>query len=308
MIARLLMRLARALLTLLLLCAAALALLRAVPGGPFDQERQVSPAVVQALNAHYGLDQGFVRQYLTYVGAALRGDLGPSFYYVDRSVSEIVADGLSITLPLAAMSLFLAIVCAVLLSWFALSVGSAAAMSLRALASALAATPKFALAPLLVVVFALWLPWLPAAGLTHGWKTWVLPVLALSIPQTAILTRALMATWSQCLEHEAVRLAALRGYRPQRLLWRHAGRLALPRGLAFLTPIAIALFTGSAVIETVFSLPGLGRTLVQAAQNRDYPLTLGVVLTCGALVVAVGLIIDALQAALSNSADASANH
>lgn len=291
-------RLLRAVLTLAILAAVALLLLRAAPGGPFDQERLAAPEVQAELERRYGLDQPFHRQYLDYLASAVRGDFGPSYHYVDRDVGSLIADGLAVTLPLAGIGFLMSITLAGLLAWVAVTLGGTGDRAVRVSASVAAALPKFALAPLLVLVFAVGLQWLPAAGLTAGWQSWVLPLLSLTLPQAALLTRVFRALWLQALADDVVQAAALRGLSPTRLRAVHALRLALPRSVGALVPVAIALFTGSAVVETVYALPGLGRLLVAAAQNRDYTLTLGLVLTVGAIVLTVSLLADLLLRAL----------
>ena len=291
----LLLRLATTALTLLALLVLCLALLRAVPGGPFDQEKLAPPEVQAALAARYRLDQPFWVQVSDYLGHALRGDLGPSFQYSDYSVQELIAGAAPITLTLGGLAALLAI---------ALAVPVACGLALRpaglrvaSWASLLAlAVPKFVLAPLLVLLFALQLGWLPAAG--FGWdqpRTWVLPVLSLALPQFAVLLRALAENLRAALDSPLVIAAQARGYPPSRVIWRHALPLALLQTLGFLGPVLIALLTGSAIIEMVYSIPGLGRYLVAAALNRDYTLLIGSVLTVAVIVALVNLLIDALQ-------------
>ncbi|MGE4070363.1 MAG: ABC transporter permease [Lysobacterales bacterium] len=291
----LLLRLATTALTLLALLVLCLALLRSVPGGPFDQEKLAPPEVQAALAARYRLDQPFWVQVSDYLGHALRGDLGPSFQYSDYSVQELIAAAAPITLMLGGLAALLAI---------ALAVPVACTLALRpaglrvaSWASLLAlAVPKFVLAPLLVLLFALQLGWLPAAG--FGWdqpRTWVLPVLSLALPQFAVLLRALAENLRAALESPPVIAAQARGYTPARVIWRHALPLALLQTLGFLGPVLIALLTGSAIIEMVYSIPGLGRYLVAAALNRDYTLLIGSVLTVAVIVALVNLLIDALQ-------------
>jgi oligopeptide transport system permease protein len=291
----LLLRLATTALTLLALLVLCLALLRAVPGGPFDQEKLAPPEVQAALAARYRLDQPFWVQVSDYLGNALRGDLGPSFQYSDYSVQELIAAAAPITLMLGGLAALLAI---------ALAVPVACTLALRpaglplaSWASLLAlAMPKFVLAPLLVLLFALQLGWLPAAG--FGWdqpRTWVLPVLSLALPQFAVLLRALAENLRAALDSPPVIAAQARGYAPARVIWRHALPLALLQTLGFLGPVLIALLTGSAIIEMVYSIPGLGRYLVAAALNRDYTLLIGSVLTVAVIVALVNLLIDALQ-------------
>lgn len=291
----LLVRLTTTTLTLLALVVLCLALLRAVPGGPFDQEKSAPPEVQAALAARYRLDQPFWVQVSDYVAGAVRGDLGPSFQYADYSVQELIAAAAPITLTLGALAALLALLLAVPgACWLALRPGG---LRFASWASLLAlGVPKFVLAPLLVLLFALYLGWLPAAGFDWaGPRTWVLPVLSLALPQAAVLLRVLSENLRAALESAPVIAARARGYSPVRVVWSHALPLALLQTLGFLGPVLIALLTGSAIIEMVFSIPGLGRYLVAAALNRDYTLLLGSVLTVAVIVALINLAIEALQ-------------
>jgi oligopeptide transport system permease protein len=291
----LLLRLFSTLATLLALVVICLALLRAVPGGPFDQEKLAPPEVQAALAARYRLDQPFWVQVGDYVGAAVHADFGPSFQYPDYSVQELLRAAVPITLTLGGLAAFLALLLAVPCAcWMALhswGLRLAAWLSLLALA-----VPKFVLAPLLVLLFALTLGWLPAGG--FAWdapQTWVLPVLSLALPQFALMLRALSENLRAALDSAPVISALARGYSQSRVIWVHALPLALLQTLGFLGPVLIALLTGSAIIEMVYSIPGLGRYLVGAALNRDYTLLLGAVLTVAVIVALVNLLIDLLQ-------------
>ncbi|MBK9654783.1 MAG: ABC transporter permease [Rhodanobacteraceae bacterium] len=289
------LRLITTLATLFGLLVICLALLHAVPGGPFDQEKLAPPEVQAALAARYRLDQPFWVQVGDYVAAATRGDLGPSFQYSDYSVQELIAAAAPITLTLGALAVLLSLSLAVPLAcWLATR---RRGLQLASLASLLAlALPKFVLAPLLVLLFALTLGWLPAAG--FAWdapQTFVLPVLSLALPQFAVLLRALSENLRAALDSPPAIAAAARGYSQARVVWRHALPLALTQTLGFLGPVLIALLSGSAIVEMVFGIPGLGRYLVSAALNRDYTLLIGAVLTVALIVACVNLVIDLLQ-------------
>jgi oligopeptide transport system permease protein len=289
------LRLVTTLLTLFGLLVICLALLRTVPGGPFDQEKSAPPEVQAALEARYRLDQPFWVQVGDYASAALRGDLGPSFQYADYSVAELIGAAAPITLTLGALAVLLSLALAIPLAcWLATRTHG---LQVASLASLLAlALPKFVLAPLLVLLFALTLGWLPSAG--FAWdtpQTWVLPVMSLALPQFAVLLRALAENLRAALDSAPVIAAMARGYSQTRVVWRHALPLALAQTLGFLGPVLIALLTGSAIIEIVFSIPGLGRYLVSAALNRDYTLLIGAVLTVAVIVATVNLVIDLLQ-------------
>lgn len=289
------LRLITTILTLFGLLVICLALLRAVPGGPFDQEKLAPPEVQAALAARYRLDQPFWVQVGDYVAAATRGDLGPSFQYSDYSVQELIAAAAPITLALGALAAMLSLLLAVPTAcWLATR---AHGLQLASLASLLAlALPKFVLAPLLVLLFALTLGWLPSAG--FAWdapQTWLLPVLSLALPQFAVLLRALAENLRAALDGAPAIAALARGYSLSRVIWRHALPLALAQTLGFLGPLLIALLTGSAIVEMVYSIPGLGRYLVSAALNRDYTLLIGAVLTVAVIVACVNLVVDLLQ-------------
>lgn len=293
---KLVQRLLGAALTLLLLLAFCLALLRAVPGGPFDGERIAVPEVQAALAARYGTDQGYWQQLSQYLLNAVRGDLGPSFQYADFSVSELLAQALPITLSIGAIGLLTAWLSALPIALLAVAhPGGWLAASVRGLSSGLMSTPKFVSAPMLALVFAVWLGWLPSAGLGEPlWQSLVLPSLSLALTQLGLAIRVLYGALLSVLNSEVIRAARARGLSAQRLQWRHLLPIALPTALAFLLPSAIAVLTGSAVVEQVFGLPGLGRTLVQAALNRDYTMLLGVVTVSGVIVLAVGWALELL--------------
>lgn len=294
------LRLATTVLGLLLLLAICLALLRAAPGGPFDQEKLAPPEVQAALAERYRLNDPFALQYLRYLGNALRGDLGPSFQYVDFDVHELIAQAAPITLALgalaAALALLMALLCAGLIG---LAMPSRWDRVASVLALAALALPKFVLAPLLVLAFALQLGWLPAGGFSWSQpQTFVLPVLSLALPQWALLTRMLVENLQAAMASAPVLAARARGYSGPRVLLSHALPLAANQSLGVLGPVLIALLTGSAVVEQVFAIPGLGRYLVQAALNRDYTLLIGCVLTVALIVALVNLLIEALQQVL----------
>lgn len=278
-----------AVLTVLLL---SFALLKLAPGGPFDNERDAPVAVIERLEAQYGLDRPWPEQLGSYLAGVLRGDLGPSYQYPDYSVAELIAPALPLTLGLGGSALLIAIALALPLAAMAGVRGWRTA--LHTLAAALLTVPKFVLAPLLILLFAVQLQWLPAGGWGSDPAQWVLPVITLVAPQLGVLLSALLQGMDQALAGDAVAAARARGLSERRIRWRHALPLALPLAAACLPTVAIALLTGSAIVEQVFGLPGLGRLLVQAAINRDYTLVLGCVLTVAVIVAVVNLLAEAI--------------
>ena len=291
-------RLLSALPTLLVLVTAVFFLLRAAPGGPFDAERVLAPAVQAQVAAAYHLDEPLWRQFGRYLAGVLQGDLGPSFQYPGRSVNEIIAAGFPVSLQLGLSALVLALVAGC-------GAGMLAALRPRRLADhgvmALAMTglsiPNFVVAPLLILGFAVALGWLPAGG-WQDWRSAVLPVVALALPQAALLARLMRASMVEVLSQNYIRTARAKGLPEHWVVMRHALKPALVPVVSYLGPAAAQLLTGSIVVEQIFSIPGLGRHFVQGALNRDYTLVMGVVLFYGALIVLCNLLVDLAYRAL----------
>ncbi len=289
-------RLLEALLTLWLLATLCFVLLRAAPGGPFDTEKSAPPEVQAALAAQYRLDRPLPAQYAAWLVDVLRGDLGPSFQYPDYTVNQLVAQALPVSLLNGGLALLLALLCGVPLGvWAALRAGSWLDRMLMLFAGLALAVPKFVVAPLLVLLFAVTLHWLPAGGWGE-WKNIVLPVIALALPNLAYCARLTRASMLDIRNAEYLTAARARGLSETRLLFAHALKPALLPVVAWLSPALINIVTGSAVVEQVFGIPGMGRYFVQGALNRDYTLVLGVVLVVGALIVAINTLVDALRA------------
>ena len=285
---------------LLALVAICLALLRAVPGGPFDNERIASVEVQAAMAARYGTDASYTSQLRRYLSAMVKGDFGPSFQYADFSVAELLRAALPITLSLGALGLSLAWLSALPVALYAASnPGGRADVVVRALSTGLLSTPKFVTAPLLALLFASTLHWLPSAGLGEPmWKYLLLPALALALTQFGMAVRVLRGALLDAADSDALKAARARGFSRLRLQTRHLLPIALPTALAFLLPSAVAVLTGSAVVEQVYALPGLGRALVSSAFNRDYTLLLGVVVSCGIIVLVIGWLVEIALLAL----------
>jgi oligopeptide transport system permease protein len=289
-------RLFEALLTLWLLATLCFVLLRAAPGGPFDTEKAAPPEVQAALEARYRLDRPLVAQYGAWLGDVARGDLGPSFQYPDYTVNQLVAQALPVSLLNGGLALLLALLVGVPLGvWAALRAGAWVDRALMLFAGLGLAVPKFVVAPLLVLLFAVTLQWLPAGG-WGDWDNIVLPVIALALPNLAYCARLTRASMLETLGAEYLVAARARGLSDARLLFAHALQPGLLPVIAWLSPALINIVTGSAVVEQVFGIPGMGRYFVQGALNRDYTLVLGVVLVVGALIVAINALVDALRA------------
>ena len=294
MLGLILRRLATALPTLAAILILSFLLMRLAPGGPFDSERPLDPATHAALVQSYGLDKPLPEQIVLYIGRIARGDFGPSLVYRDFSVSDLVAQGLPVSLTLGGLSFVLALT-------LGLAIGLAAAAqagtqidkALMLAMTMLTALPTFVTGPLLVLIFALGLGWLPVSGLETP-RHLILPVVALALPVAGAIAKLSRAGLAETLRQDHIRTARARGLSRFRILVVHALRPALVPVASYAGPAAAGLLTGAVVIETVFALPGLGRYFVQGALNRDYPLVLAVVTIYAALIILFNLFADLL--------------
>ena len=270
-------------------------MVRLAPGGPFDAERSVSPEVLSNLNAYYHLDEPLYKQYFRYLGGLLKGDLGPSFKNPSFSVNEMIAIGFPVSFELGAYALLIAIA-------IGLAAGLTASSkpnSLRdyvpmSLAMVGICIPSFVLGPLLALVFALWLGWLPVAG-WEGPAYKVLPALTLGIAYAAYIARLSRGGMLEVLTQDFIRTARAKGVSDTGVVLRHALKGGLQPVAAFLGPAAAGLLSGSFVVETIFQVPGLGRLFVQAAFNRDYTMILGTVLFYAVLILLLNLAVDLIE-------------
>ena len=287
-------RLLTAIPTLLLIVTVAFALLHAAPGGPFASDKHILPAIQKSIDAKYHLDEPLWRQYLRYLSDLARGDLGPSFQYRGTTVNEIIAQGLPVDATVGLTAITLA-----LIAGFGIGVsaalrrGSAWDHASMAIAVAGISTPVFVLAPLLVLVFAVDLHWLPAGDWVHGsFSHLVLPAVALALPYVAYIARMMRASTIEVLNSTFIRTARAKGLSPGVIVWRHALRPTLTPLVSFLGPAIAGLITGSIVIESVFGLPGIGRYFLTGALNRDYTLVIGITVVYGGLMVVFNLLAD----------------
>jgi oligopeptide transport system permease protein len=291
-------RLCSAVPTLFAIVTISFFLIRAAPGGPFDQEQTLLPEVRANLEAAYGLDQSLAVQYGRYLGALAHGDFGPSFRYRDFSVTDLIVQGLPVTLTIGGIAIVLALLGGVALGCLAaLRRASFVDHLTMAVAVAGVAVPSFVLLPLLGLVFGIHLRWLPVAGWEPGSVAHlVLPVFVLCLPPLATIARLTRAGMLESLRSPYVRTAVAKGLPLRTVVWRHALRPALVPVAGFLAPAVAGILTGSLVVETIAGLPGIGRYLVQGALNRDYTLVLGMVIVYSSFLIAMGLLIDLVYA------------
>ena len=280
--------------TFLAVVVAAFFLMRAAPGGPFDEERALPAEIEANLQAAYGLDRPVAEQFVRYLGGLLRGDLGPSFRLKDFTVAELIGRGLPVTFSIGAAALLLALALGVPLGLVAgLRHNGWMDHAVMAVALAGIAVPGFVVAPVLALVFGLYLGWLPVAGWEAGSAShMVLPVVTLALPYVAYLARLTRGSLLEVLQAPYIRTARAKGLAPGVILRRHALRPTLLPVVSFLGPAAAGLLTGSLVVEQVFGLPGVGRYFVQGAVNRDYTLVMGMVVFYASLILVFNLLVD----------------
>ncbi|MCX7717887.1 MAG: ABC transporter permease [Candidatus Sumerlaeaceae bacterium] len=295
----LLRRAVLALATLWLIATATFALMRSVPGGPFDSERRLPAAVEANIVRKYRLDQPLWRQYWDYMVGLLRLDLGPSFTQEGRTTNAIIRDGLPKTAVLGAAAFALSLAVGVPLGVAAALRRERAADRALMVASILGVSvPGFIVASLLQYVFSYRLGWLPAAGWGETALQAAMPAAALAAFHAAFLSRLVRSSLLGVLRSDYIRTARAKGVPAAGVVARHALRNALLPVLTYSGPLLAALLTGSFVIEDIFAIPGIGGALVRAINDRDYTVIMGLTLFYSALLVTLNLLVDILYAVL----------
>ncbi len=291
-------RLLSAIPTLFVIVTLAFFLMRVAPGGPFNQEKGLNPVIKANLERVFHLDQPLWKQYLIYLNNLIHGDFGPSYNLPDFTVAELFSSGLPISIQLGGAALVLALLLGGLLGIFAaLHQNRAGDYTVIAAATAGSTIPTFVIAPLFQLFFALTLKWLPVGGWGDGaLVNKIGPVLTLMLPQLAIVARLLRGSMIESLRSHHIRTARALGLSDFSVVFRHALRGAVLPVISYAGPAAAALLTGSIIVETIFSIPGVGRYFVEAALNRDYTLVMGTVVVIAIFTIVFNLIVDVLYA------------
>lgn len=293
-------RLLQAIPVLLVVITATFFLVRFAPGGPFDQEKAVLPEVKRALEAQYNLDQPLFTQYVHYLKDLAHGDFGPSFKYPGRSVNELIAAGFPATAELGLYALCFAVL-------LGMGAGVLAALHPNTwrdyLPMSAAMTgicmPTMLLGPLMVLVFGIWLEWVPVSGWGDVPGDKILPSLTLGAAYAAYVARLTRGGVLEVMSQDYIRTARAKGLPERVVIFKHALRGGLIPVVSFLGPAFAGLLSGSFVVETVFQVPGLGRFFVQAAFNRDYTMILGTTTFLATLIILFNLLSDVLAAWLN---------
>jgi oligopeptide transport system permease protein len=288
-------RLLQAIPVLLLVATATFFMVRAAPGGPFDKDRSIPPEVMTQLNKRYHLDDPLWKQYLDYMGNLVQGDFGPSFKYASHSVTELIAAGLPATLELSLYAIIFALV-------VGLPTGILAALKRNTLLDYIPMStamigicmPTFVLGPILLLIFGIWLGWLPVAGWGQISGDKILPSITLGSVYAAYIARICRGGMLEVFSQDYIRTARAKGLSTIRIVVVHALRGGITPVISFLGPAIAGLLAGSFVVESIFQIPGLGRFYVMAAFNRDYTMILGLTIFFAFLIILFNLIADIL--------------
>ena len=288
--------------TLFLIVTFSFFIMKVAPGGPFSAERNPPPEVLANINKVYHLDEPIPKQYVRYLGNMLRGDLGPSFRYKDYTVNDLIGNTMPNSLILGITALCSALVFGLLVGLVSAvkrnSIADYASMSVAVIGISI---PLFVVGPLLMLLFAVKLKWLPTSGWItgrQGLKTLIMPALALSLPYFAYIARLSRASVLEVLRSDYIRTAYAKGLSYPVVLFKHALKGALLPVISYLGPAFAGIITGSVVIEKIFLVPGLGTFFVQSALNRDYTLIMGTVVMYSIILILMNFVVDILYAVI----------
>jgi len=292
-------RMAVAIPTLLVLLVASFYLMQFAPGGPFTSERPLPPQVLANIEAKYGLDQPTWKQLVNYVGGIVTEfDFGPSYKYKDRSVNDIIAQGFPVTLTYGTIAFLFAILIGGALG-IAAAIRQNSWLDYFAVGITIGAQvlPNFVMAPILILIFSLWLGWLPGGGWNGGqWDHVIMPVIALSTSYMASIARLTRSSMLEVLRSNFIRTARAKGLPERTIIWRHALKPSILPVVSYLGPAFVGMVTGSFIIDSIFSTGGIGYFYVNAAFNRDYAVMMGLTILLGSMTIMFNMVVDILYA------------
>jgi oligopeptide transport system permease protein len=284
--------------TLFLIIAISFFLMHVAPGGPFNMEKGLPPEIKANLLRVYHLDEPVWKQFILYLGNLVKGDFGPSYIFLNFSVYELFAEGLPVSIRLGASALVLALGVGGLLGIVAaLRQNSATDYAVIGVATAGSTIPNYVIAPLIQLVFGLWLRWLPVGGWKDGaFLNTIGPTLTLALPYFAVVARLMRGSMIEALRANHIRTARAMGLSDYSIIFKHALRGAVLPVVSYAGPAAAGLVTGSLIVESIFQIPGVGRHFIDAALNRDYTMVMGTVVLIALFTIIFNLIVDILYA------------
>lgn len=285
--------------TLLILIVFSFLLMHAAPGGPFTSEKPLPPQVLANIEARYGLDQPLYKQIFNYIWNVVTAfDFGPSFKYKDRTVNDIIAQGFPVTLTYGFWSFIVAVIVGSILGLVA-AVRHNTFVDYFAVGISIGAQvlPNFVMAPILVLIFTLWLRWLPGGGWNGGQvENMIMPIIALSTSYMASIARLMRSSMLEVMNSNFIRTARAKGLSEVAVIFKHALKPAMMPVVSYLGLAFVGMITGSVVVDSYFSTGGMGQYFVNSALNRDYSVIMGITILVGALTVLFNAIVDIIYA------------
>jgi oligopeptide transport system permease protein len=292
-------RILRGIPTLFVLATISFFIMRVAPGNPFASNRKLSKVIIQNIEKHYHLDEPLWLQFGRYLWGVLRLDFGPSMKNQDHTVTELILQGFPVSIEVGLWAMVLATVVGIALGIVgALRRNGPTDFSAGVIAMVGLAVPTFVIGPILQTVFGLQLNWLPVAGWDGSLQAKIMPILVLTLPNIAYISRLMRGSMIETLRTNYVRTARAKGIGARRVIWRHGLIGALLPVIAYLGPATAITITGSIVVEKIYSIPGIGRYFIDGATNRDYPLVMGVTLLYGGIVIFANILTDVLRGLL----------
>jgi oligopeptide transport system permease protein len=266
--------------------------MNAVPGGPYEAEKSISPQAKAALEEKFGLDKPLGEQYIKYMENLLQGNLGPSLKQRGRNVSDIIATKFPVSARVGGIAVAVALCVGIPMGCIAaFNRGKFLDNLIIVIATCGIAVPSFVLATLLLYVFGVYLKVLPTLGLT-GWKNYIMPVIALSFYPSAYITRLMRSSMLDVLGQDYMRTAKAKGLSQTKSLFKHALRNAILPVVTYVGPMIAYTLTGSFVVEKIFNIPGLGGEFISSITNRDYMMIMGTTIFLAALVIIMNVVVD----------------
>ncbi|RKD26385.1 oligopeptide transport system permease protein [Caminicella sporogenes DSM 14501] len=280
--------------TLFLVITITFFLMHAIPGGPFTREKPLPPAVIEALEAKYKLDQPLWKQYLDYLKGVATFDLGPSFQRVGVTVNQLIEEGFPVSAKIGGGAVLMVVVLGIPLGVIsALKQNKWQDQLVMILATLGVTIPSFVMATAIIYIFSSKLGWLPSHGLT-SWKHMIGPVIALGGFSLSFVARLTRSSMLEVLQQDYIRTARAKGLSEFVVVGKHALKNALIPVVTYIGPMIAGILTGSFVIEKIFAIPGLGKHFVESVGNRDYTVLMGVTIFYAAFLLVMILIVDIL--------------
>lgn len=288
--------------TLFIIVTLSFFLIRLAPGGPFSGEKKLPPEIMANILRKYHMDEPLMNQYFRYVGNVLKFDLGPSYRYKDQTVNDLIGNSFPVSIMLGTLSLAIAVLLGTMVGIISALKQNKwqdyAAMSVAVLGISV---PLFVIGPLMMLVFALKLKWLPTSGWLSsraGWLTVIMPAMTLMMPYFAYIARMSRGSIIEVLRSDYVRTARAKGLKESVVIRKHVLKGAMLPIVTYLGPAFSGIITGSVVVEQIFVVPGIGRIFVQSALNRDYTVIMGDVIVYSIILIAANFVVDILYGLL----------